>query len=181
MSQYDIIGISGLQCSGKDFAAEYIAREYGYLHISTGDILRARAKELGLDMSRRSLQALGYQLRKENDGRDPLLLEALSSLSGNTVLTGIRTLDAARSIIDAPGRLLYIEAPLEVRFERSVSRARVDHVSMDEFIINDQIEHYGAEDTDMSLFAVKSIASRVICNHASEESYRQLLRDFVES
>lgn len=76
--RYDIIGISGPQCSGKDFAAEYIAQEYGYSQVSTGDLLRARAKELGLDMSRRSLQALGCKLRKENDGKTRFLMRHLA-------------------------------------------------------------------------------------------------------
>lgn len=181
MRRYDIIGISGPQCSGKDFAAEYIAQEYGYSQVSTGDLLRARAKELGLDMSRRSLQALGCKLRKENDGQDPLLNEALSSLSSDTVFTGIRTIDAVYSIINAPGRILYVDAPLEVRYERSVSRARTDHVSMDDFIINDQIEKYGAGDTDISLLAIRSIANKIIYNRSSEEVYKRLLKDFIEN
>lgn len=181
MRRYDIIGISGPQCSGKDFAAEYIAQEYGYSQISTGELLRARAKDLGLDTSRRSLQILGCKLREENEGRDPLLNEALSSLSSDTVFTGIRTVGAAYSIINAPGRILYVDAPLEVRYERSVSRARTDHVPIDDFIVNDQIEKYGAGDTDISLLAIRSIANKIIYNRSSKEAYKRLLKDFIEN
>ena len=102
-------------------------------------------------------------------------------MSSDTVFTAIRTIDAAYSIINAPGRILYVDAPLEVRYERSVSRARTDHVSMDDFIVNDQIEKYGAEDTDISLLAIRSIANKVIYNRSSEEVYKRLLKGFIEN
>ena len=40
----DVIGISGPPCSGKDVAAEYLSKFYGYKQISTGDLLREKAK-----------------------------------------------------------------------------------------------------------------------------------------
>ena len=97
------------------------------------------------------------------------------------MFTGIRTIDAAYSIINSPGRILYVDAPLEVRYERSVSRARTDHVSIDDFIVNDRIEKYGVGDTDMSLLAIRSIANKIIYNCSSEEVYKRLLKDFIEN
>ncbi|MCA9344387.1 AAA family ATPase [Candidatus Saccharibacteria bacterium] len=164
----EIIGISGPPCSGKDVAAEYLSLQFGFNKISSGDLLRAKARELNISLGRTSLQLLGTRLREENDGIDPLLDCALKDVSGDTVFTGIRTVDAAQAIMDTEkGRLIYIDAPLEDRYQRSLTRARGDHSSFDEFIEQDSVEHNGALNIDTSLGAIKAISSKIIYNDST--------------
>lgn len=175
----EIIGISGPPCSGKDAAAEYLSRCYGYDQVSTGDLLRNKARELNIGLGRSSLQLLGARLRQESGGKDPLLDRALRGVSNNTVFTGIRTLGAAEAIIDIQGRIVYVDAPLEERYKRSLLRAREDHTSLDEFIAQDEAEHSGATNIDSSLLAIKSIASRVIVNDGTLDDYLCQVDEFV--
>lgn len=176
----DIIGISGPPCSGKDIAAEYLSKQYGYDRISTGDLLRARARELCIDLGRSSLQLLGARLREENGGNDPLLESVLKNITNNTVFTGIRTLGAAEMITATEiGRIVYVETPLETRYKRSALRNREDHVSFDEFVVQDRIEHGGSEQIDTSLLSIKAIASTIIVNNSSLDDYLSQIDDII--
>jgi dephospho-CoA kinase len=176
----EIIGISGPPCSGKDAAAEYLIRRYGFNRVSTGDLLRAKARELNIGLGRTSLQLLGARLREENGSKDPLLDCALRDVNKNTVFTGIRTIGAAEAITKNRGRIMYVDAPLEERYKRSLLRAREDHTSFDEFISQDEAEHIGAMNIDTSLLAIKSIASRVIVNDGTLDNYLRQVDEFVE-
>lgn len=176
----EIIGISGPPCSGKDAAAEYLSKRYGYNQVSTGDLLRAKARELNVSLGRTSLQLLGARLREENDGKDPLLDSALKNVGGDTVFTGIRTVDAAEAIMATErGRLIYVDAPLEERYKRSLTRAREDHSSINEFITQDAAEHNGGFNIDTSLLAIKAIASKVIVNDSTLDGYLRQVDEFV--
>lgn len=175
----EIIGISGPPCSGKDVAAEYIAEQYGYSRVSTGDLLRARARELNIELGRTSLQLLGTRLRAENGGEDPLLSLALREAKVNTVFTGIRTVKAAESIISENGRLLYVDAPVARRYKRSIERDRADHSTYEEFIAQDKVEHLGSNDIDTSLLSIRSIASMTIINDGSLHDYLRHVDNFV--
>lgn len=176
----EIIGISGPPCSGKDAAAEYLSRRYGYNQISTGDLLRAKARELNVSLGRTSLQLLGARLRAENGGVDPLLERALEDVRSKTVFTGIRTLGAAETIIETGnGQIVYVDAPLKDRYNRSLSRARDDRTSLDEFVVQDSAEHNGAENIDTSLLAIRAIASHVIINDGTFDDYLHKIDELV--
>lgn len=176
----EIIGISGPPCSGKDAAAEYLSRRYDYNQISTGDLLRAKARELNIELGRTSLQLLGARLREENDGKDPLLDRALRDMKNNTVFTGIRTFGAAEAIIETRnGRIIYVDASLEERYRRSLLRAREDHTSFDEFVAQDEAEHNGAMNIDASLLAIKPIASTVIINNGDLDSFLRQIDEIM--
>ena len=43
--KYPIIGIAGTLATGKDTVAEYLAEQFGYTHVSTGDIVRELAMQ----------------------------------------------------------------------------------------------------------------------------------------
>lgn len=177
----EVIGISGPPCSGKDTGANYLGDNYGFRVISTGDLLRARACVLGVGTDRSSLQQLGSKLRASNGSRDPLLAEALAETDQDTIFTGIRTFDAARTLINVGAAILYITSPLEQRYARSIIRARDDVVSYDEFVAQDEIEHAGAGDWDMALLSIKALASYTILNDGSLAEFRGKLDTFMES
>ena len=47
-----IIGLTGPYCSGKDTIAEYISREYGYIHYSLSDVIREMMRGLSIELIR---------------------------------------------------------------------------------------------------------------------------------
>lgn len=165
------LGISGPPCSGKDTAAAYLVEEYGFKHVSTGDLLRAEADRRGINKDRDSLQRLGAHIRKLY-GYDPLLQQALESCENDTVFTGIRTVDAANTILDQDnGRMLYIYSPIDDRYARSIERNRVDHVPYTTFVTQDRVEHEGNSESDTSLRAIESLASFAINNAGTQEDF----------
>lgn len=175
-----IIGISGPPCSGKDTAAEYLEVNYGFDKISTGDLLRQRAKELNVGLDRTSLQQLGAQLRKENDGNDPLLKQSIMEIKQNTVFTGLRTVNAALTIKELTGgNLWYIEASIHDRYSRSLIRARGDHNSFEEFLAQDNAEHVGAKAIDTSLLAIKGIATVIIANDGTLINFQNRIDETI--
>jgi cytidylate kinase len=175
-----ITGISGPPCSGKDVAAEHLSNRYDYVHISTGDLLRAKARELNISLGRSSLQLLGSRLRIENGGNDPLLENALKNIRSNTVFTGIRTVNAAKTILSADsGHLIYVDALLYDRYKRSTDRAWEELGTFDEFVAQDTVEHLGGIGIDTSLTAIKALASKIIFNNTSLTDYLHQIDDFV--
>jgi adenylate kinase family enzyme len=61
-----LVGISGTFCAGKDTAANHLVEKYNFLHVSTGDVLRAKAAEQGRDITdRRVLIETVVELRKK--------------------------------------------------------------------------------------------------------------------
>jgi len=176
-----VIGISGPPCSGKDTAAEYLEANYGFDKISTGDLLRQRAKELDIGFDRTSLQQLGTRLREENDGEDPLLKQSILEITQNTVFTGLRTVNAALTIKELTGgHLWYIDASIRDRYSRSLIRARGDHNSFEEFLAQDNAEHVGAQAIDTSLLAIKGIASVIIPNNGTLINFQKRIDETLK-
>jgi dephospho-CoA kinase len=58
-----IIGVTGLPCAGTDSFGK-VLEEKGFIWFSYSDVLRDEAKKRGIEITRRSLQDLGDELRK---------------------------------------------------------------------------------------------------------------------
>ena len=175
-----VIGISGPPCCGKDTAAEYLADKFEFDNISTGDLLRDQARLLGVSTDRISLQLLGSRLRDENSGKDPLFSKAMQECTGNTIFTGIRTIEASQLILGhVAGRLLYIESEISQRYLRNISRNRDSSITYEEFIAHDQIEYSGGIKIDMALTAIRGLASKIIVNNNSLQEYYDNLDNFI--
>ncbi len=161
------LGITGPAASGKDTVAEYLSENHNFEHISTGDLLRQEARKRGLDEERSTLQALGLSIRQEY-GYDPLFRESLTNIKNDTVFTGIRTIDAAQSLMtsDHQSLLIYIDAPSALRYERSISRQRGAEAlgSYATFRATDEIERNGTIEKNMSLDTLRKMARYAIVN-----------------
>jgi dephospho-CoA kinase len=178
MSTYNnlqLIGLSGTFGSGKDTLARQLAKDFGYTHVSTGDILREFTMKEHGSIERPLLYATGEKLRKEI-GADALVVKALEK-PRPLVITGMRSLGEAKAIKAAGGKLVFLDAPLNLRYERMRSRKR-DHevgLSLEEFQAREADEWYmGDDDADFNLKGVKALSDFVIDNGLP-------LREFLES
>ena len=88
-----LIGIAGTFASGKDTVAEFLVRDFGYTHVSTGDMVRKVATEKYGSIERPVLVKTATELRYEN-GAGALVSEALKE-ARPLVITGIRSLGEA--------------------------------------------------------------------------------------
>ena len=121
-----IICIAGLIGSGKDTAAEYIAKKYGYHIIDYAQILREICRKEGLEVNRDNLQNLRIKY-----GNTFLAEEVVNRVkkSGHNkiVLTPLRRsedYEIPKRVFGTAVKLLVIESDQSVRFERLNKRGR---------------------------------------------------------
>lgn len=168
-----IIGLSGTIGSGKDTLAEYLADNYGYLHISTGDMVREEAMRREGSIERPILKKVATALREEGGG-GVLAKLALEKYHGNkdakingVIVTGIRSLGEAEAIKAATGILMFVDVPVEERYRRIVARLRDSEarISFEEFKARDDLERYaGSRDADHNLNGIEAMADVLLEN-----------------
>ncbi|MCU0667203.1 MAG: AAA family ATPase [Patescibacteria group bacterium] len=177
-----IIGISGTFRSGKDCLAEYLQEKYGLMHISTGDIVREIAQMERGSVERPILLEVADELRHKY-GATVLVDKAIDRYHNSirtyagVIVTGIRSLGEAKVIKELGGILLYIDAPIELRYNRTKNSARDGEVnlSLEEFRLGEEKElSSGITDADFNLAKVKEVADSFIENQGTlEEFYYQ--------
>ncbi len=171
-----IIAITGTNAAGKDTAAEYLVKK-GFTHFSLSDELREIARERGLEPTRENLIALGNELRRLY-GTSFLTKRILEKASGTThiVLSSVRNPGELEPVKNTDGfRLIAIDAPSQVRYERAKARGRIsENVSLESFIQMDAEEMHGG-DTEQNLARLIDIADFKIVNDGSfNELYKKL-------
>ena len=62
-----VIGFTGLPCSGKDAACEYLVKNHGYNFLSCGDVVRKFAREVRKieNPDRHQLQQIGFLVAQD--------------------------------------------------------------------------------------------------------------------
>lgn len=137
-----VIGLTGPNASGKGEVAAYLARR-GFAVHSLSDLVREEAGTRGFAPEREHLIRVGNELRAEC-GPGVLAERILPRLRGRTVIDSIRN-PAEVEVLRAglPHFVLVgVSAPAEVRFRRSLERARQgDPESLDEFLAREREEN----------------------------------------
>lgn len=137
MNNILIIGLTGTFASGKGEVAKILS-QIGFSHLSFSDILREILRQQSKEINRVSLQQLGNQLRaQEGEG---VLAQKLAEKIGAKKLTKV-VAETVRHPLEAEALkkvgnfyLIAVEAPLELRYERSQKRLRPeDQVSFEQF------------------------------------------------
>ena len=138
-----IIGLTGPNAAGKGEAARYI-RSKGFIYYSLSDILREESKKLAIQPTRENLIKLGNELRRKNGP---------SVLTHSIIKKIKKTKDYIIDSIRNPGEiselhklddflLIGIDAPVEIRFKRSVQRKRYgDAKTLQGFIEKEEKEN----------------------------------------
>lgn len=126
-----VLGISGTIASGKDFAADYIVKAYGFKKITLSDYLRAEALKRGRKPSRDYLRKLQAQLRRDY-GDDYLISKVIETVlkkdhmrMKNVVIVGLRTpLETKLAKEKLRAKLIFVDADPFVRYMRQKKRHR---------------------------------------------------------
>lgn len=164
-SKPQLIGIAGSFASGKDTVAHRLVEDFGFTHVSTGDMVREVALRERDSIERPILREVAEQHRKR-DGAGAFVRHALQK-PHPLVITGIRALGEAKELKAHGGKLLFIDAPVEVRYERMKARHRdaETELSLEEFHANEEKEwHAGESDADFNLRDIKAMADITIDN-----------------
>jgi dephospho-CoA kinase len=135
-----VIGITGTIASGKDTVGG-ILHAKGFNHIILSAIIRDEITARGLEPTRKNLQDVGNDLRKQFGGQVLVerALNKFKSYDVPLVIDGIRNLDEINFLKEnSDFKLIGVDAPFEVRWARVKLRNRdSDLLNHDKFVIDD--------------------------------------------
>ncbi|MDR1878164.1 MAG: AAA family ATPase [Bacteroidales bacterium] len=174
-----IIGITGTLGAGKGTLVDYLVTQKGFMHYSVRSFLIREIDKRQMQVNRDSMVVMANELRKNNGSSyivDCLYDEACRN-SRNAVIESIRTVGEVESLRRKGNfYLLAVDALAEIRYRRIILRnSETDHVTLDEFLENEQREMNSSDPNKQSLSGCISLADFLFYNNGSrEELYAQL-------
>ncbi|MEM5802170.1 MAG: AAA family ATPase [Candidatus Aenigmatarchaeota archaeon] len=139
-----VIGLTGTIGAGKEVIVDYLKRKYSCWYVSLSSIIRAELEKKKKDFNRKTLQDLGNEMRKKY-GKHILAKLATDFMQKNRqilIVDGIRNdgeADYLRKTFKDDFILIAVDAPREIRFERTLKRGRpTDPKTFEEFLEVDE-------------------------------------------
>ncbi len=136
-----IIGLTGPNGSGKGEVADFL-KQKGFTYLSLSDVVREEATRRALAASRENLIAIGNDMRMKF-GKGILAKRIREKIRGDTVVDSIRNLYEIEELRKEKNFfLLGIDAPIQLRFQRSLERGRIgDGSTLEEFRQREEMEN----------------------------------------
>lgn len=166
-----VIGLTGRNAAGKGEVAKYLQTKSFYYY-SLSDAIRDELRSRKLEVNRESLIRTGNELRQAFGPAvlaDRILRHV--ELDRNYVIDSIRNPAEVAAFRKANGhfRLIRVDAPIQVRFERTVTRRREnDPMSYEDFVTLENREAAG-DVTSQNLAQVEQLADEILVNDGSLE------------
>ena len=163
-----LIGLTGRNAAGKGEVAKHLETK-GFLYHSLSDVIRDEIRSRGQEPVRENLIKTGNELRQKF-GPAVLAQRILERVDDdkNYVIDSIRNPAEVLAFRHAKHfRLILVEAPIDVRFERSVLRSREsDPITFEKFVELETRESAGDE-TSQNLIQVELLADETLHNDGS--------------
>nr|AIA12191.1 AAA domain protein [uncultured bacterium] len=164
------LGITGEIASGKDTVAKYLVDCYGAVQFRTSDIFRDVLKTLYVPETRESIAKMS-QILRQNFGDD---------LVARVIHERIKKADAPFIVVDGVRRfsdilllknephfsLLFVEAPMELRYNRLTQRRQNADDATKTF---EEFQHDHERETEVSINSLKLQANHLISNEGGKE------------
>jgi len=178
-----IIGLTGRNAAGKGEVANYL-KSKGFIYYSLSDVIREEATKRGLDHSRENLIKLGTELRT-NNGPNYLAKQINEKIhpDKNFVIDSIRSPFEVQELLknDNIIIILGVDAPVELRFERLLSRNRIgDAKTLEAFKIQEEKENTSNE-TSQQLDETFKLSQKVIINDGTIEALHKKVDAILNS
>ncbi len=161
-----LIGLTGENCAGKGTVAAYLEKK-GFVYLSLSDVIREELAAEGKEATRENLIAKGNALRGEG-GPSALAKKIVAKLEHhrNYIIDSIRSTGEVEELKKQQNFfLVYVTAPIEVRFERLRSRDRDgDPKTFELFKKLEDKERKGGV-TQQNLDATAKMADKIIVNN----------------
>lgn len=163
-----LIGLTGSYGAGKDEVAHYLETK-GFIHFSLSDLIREELMKEKIEITRENLIKKGNLLRK-NFGSGILALKILEEVRtrDNFVISSIRNIEEIKVLKKRPDFILvYVDAPLKLRFKRAKLRNREnDPKTLEEFKQKEKREQ-SEKRSGQQLHKCKKLAKIIIINDSS--------------
>jgi dephospho-CoA kinase len=170
-----LIGLTGPNAAGKGAVAKYLM-DQGFAYLSLSNVLREELRRRGENIERQNLLSLGNELRK-SDGPGVLAERILERIieGPSCVIDSIRhpaEVEVLRRRSDF--FLVLVDAPVEVRFERTRRRGREkDPGSFEAFLELEQRELSGKDEDHQQLFKTMQMADYTVRNDGSMQELEE--------
>jgi len=175
-----LIGLTGRNAAGKGEVAAYLQTKSFYFH-SLSDAIRDEVRSRGQAISRDLLIQVGNELRNRF-GPAVLAERILQRLEEdkNYVLDSIRNPSEVAAFRNAKHfRLIRVEAPIDVRFERNLKRSREnDPLTYEKFKELEDREASG-DAASQNLVQVEQLADATLVNDGSLEQLHPKIDELV--
>ena len=185
-----IIGITGTLGAGKGTVVDYIVSHLKFKHFSVRDFLAEEIEKNGGTVNRDSLTLTANRLRSEHGASyiTDRLFERAAKGGENAIIESIRAVaevEALRQKAEEDPNLrfllLSVDAPIETRFQRILSRgSATDHIDFETFKANEAREMNNPDPTKQNLAACMALADFKLDNSGSV-AYLQAQTDQILS
>jgi len=92
MKRETLIGLVGHPSSGKDTVAAHLVEKYDFVHLSSGDMIRAYIQEHELgETDREKMKQVSTMLREQH-GSDYIVRMALKNPAPRLIVSGLRAI-----------------------------------------------------------------------------------------
>ncbi len=167
-----IIGITGTIGAGKGTVVEYL-KSKGYSHYSISHVLRAMLASQGKHQGRSEMSHLAEELLHQRPGGVfSIVLEHAKHDGATDFIVEAVHRESEAAFLRAHGaKIIGVDAPLEVRYERTHERAEgeKDAVTLEQFTEHSLREDEGKGDISSNIRAVINSADAVISNNSTVE------------
>jgi len=175
-----LIGLTGKLGAGKDTVADYLVKKKNFKKYGCSDILKEKLKEEGKEASIDNLIELGNGLR-EKIGPGVLAEMLLEKISQNedmaAVIVGLRHPAEVKTLKESGAKILSIESPQELRFERIQKRGEErDKISLEEFKKQEEIQLQGRGNSANIIQCIELADQEIDNGNGWEHLYEQVER-----
>ncbi len=177
-----ILGVSGLNGAGKGEVVRFLEARSFYA-LSLSDVIREELKRQGVEETRERMIEAGNALRKA-EGPGALAERLVAGLVSdrNYVIDSVRHPSEVEVLRKRTSRfkLLWVEAPLETRFDRLKSRGRGGDPETAEELESLEGRELGSDDpAAQQLLAVRDLADCTISNAGSLEQLQRSVHEIL--
>jgi dephospho-CoA kinase len=160
-----IIALVGRAVSGKDTVGKYLVDNYGFAHVSTGQLVRDYITEHSLGEPSRDLMIRVANEVRSKLGADYFVQKALETKADRLIIDGLRAMAEVNAARNAGAVVIAVEAPIEKRYEWATGRGRTsDKISFEDFARQEKLESTNKSASAQSLDEVIAGADITIQN-----------------
>ncbi|MES2014543.1 MAG: AAA family ATPase [Patescibacteria group bacterium] len=176
-----ILGITGTIGAGKGTVASYLAKK-GFRHISVSTFLTEEAERRGVGVTRVVCREIANEYRRgDSTALLRAVLDGYDSTKENIVVEALHTVPEVSYVHQLGGKVISVDAPLSIRYERIQSRGgEKDHVSREEFLREQNRQMVSENQDENNLVAAIATADFHIENAEISEGLFKQIDDILE-